>query len=92
MEGVKFKRLRTILPQMEGVKFEILPARITKSCTPASADNNKEKPPKDGIDTRVSVQLTQTRQPRSPAKKSPARKARQTKFKSQQTSLLLHLK
>ena len=53
---------------------KILPARITKSCTPASADNNKEKPPKDENDTRVSVHLTQTRQLKMRAGSHPVKR------------------
>ena len=40
---------------------EFSPAKITDLCTPASDNktaDNKEKPPKDGKDTRVSMQLT----------------------------------
>ena len=76
--------------EMQELSSEFPPAEITDLCAPASTDNNKEKPRKDGIDTRVSVQLTQTRQPKSPPAKSLSRKARQTTFKLQRTSLLLH--
>ena len=56
MEGVKFKRLRTILPQMEGVKFGISTrGNYWLMCSRECRNNNKEKPPKkDEIDTRVS--------------------------------------
>ena len=60
MEGVKLQKiLKTILPQMKGVKFVNSPARIAKLCTPASADKQQREAAKGRVDTRVSAQLTQ---------------------------------
>ena len=50
-----FNNLYLTLIRNRQVKFENSPVRITNLCTPVSADNNKEKPQKDGCDTRVSA-------------------------------------
>ena len=49
---------------------EFSPAKITICCTPSSTNKQQREAARMKIDTRVSVQLTKTRQPKSPPGKS----------------------